>query len=33
VRLRTPVGDVGLPSTFVPAPSRTPVSFYSPFRV
>jgi hypothetical protein len=32
VKLLTPVGDIRLPSTFIPAPRRTPVAFYSPFR-
>ena len=30
-KLVTPVGDIPLPSTYIPATSRTPVSFYSPF--
>lgn len=30
--LLTPLGDIPMPSTFVPVAHRTPVSFYSPFR-
>lgn len=32
-KLVTPFGDIALPSSLVPATTRTPVSFYSPFPV
>lgn len=31
-KLLTPLGDIRLPSTFIPVENRTPVVFYSPFE-